>query len=622
MGYSNISLRIAGTKQRQAGFAPLVSVGVLAGGEGDNMDRVPCVAEKPAYILKHASDYILYQLIDRQVKSFDADASGVLSIALTIPSNMQLANNVSPYRLLREVYETYLKTYMDHLSDGRDSFKNTDNDSELFRSILTQYPLEERKSAYITMNPQGLTGIVCVSPNDIEDFFCNTQYREFASFKDIEIGISCHEYVSTGLERLQIPLPSAVYEVWVNGQRTGATMQFPMDTYSSNIVSTKYYDYENVDFSLEELLNAPDNRLLKNNAVIFLDFKSNRVICELKKKEIYYNLLYVYEGNVENAKHIIEEAICRGNVRLLMDGQDVSQTIFKSSSVPASRGENVKIQISPAVISSYSFHSTTRIESAKRQFIIKIIINKKEIQTPQRVVRTQKSDNIKTSMKLDTPDNANMEVQGSSDKVFQTKKKKSFDLNSFILGLIVGIFVCLCIWLLSSQFGGKSNQPQQENEQHTTDTTIINTAFSNNPNEELGMEETSVQGDDAGVESAEEQVNKQEEEKLRSEQKAREAEEKAENKRQKEEKRKQILSLVNQKKLNDIRAIWDNENVLTQNEKNAVEAILDMTKYKGATLKNVEKFLKEKNFKDFEDIKNASAKIQQIIKETQTPPSN
>ena len=46
-----IGLRIAGTKQRQAGFAPLVNVGVLAGGEGDNMDRVTLVAEKPAYII-------------------------------------------------------------------------------------------------------------------------------------------------------------------------------------------------------------------------------------------------------------------------------------------------------------------------------------------------------------------------------------------------------------------------------------------------------------------------------------------------------------------------------------------------------------------------------------------
>ena len=73
---SQIALRIAGTKQRQAGFAPLVTVGVLAGGEGNNMDQVPLVNDKPGYIIKHTEEYILYLLIDRRVKSFDADAPG------------------------------------------------------------------------------------------------------------------------------------------------------------------------------------------------------------------------------------------------------------------------------------------------------------------------------------------------------------------------------------------------------------------------------------------------------------------------------------------------------------------------------------------------------------------
>ena len=113
----NIALRISGTKQRQAGFAPLVSAGVLAGNEGENMDRVLLVPETPAFLVKHAEDYILYLLIDRRVKSFDADAPGVLSIALTIGSAVQLADGKSPYTLLMEVYDTFRTLYMTPMSE-------------------------------------------------------------------------------------------------------------------------------------------------------------------------------------------------------------------------------------------------------------------------------------------------------------------------------------------------------------------------------------------------------------------------------------------------------------------------------------------------------------------------
>ena len=77
-----IALRIGGTKQRRAGFAPLVPVGVLPGNEGDNMYVSPSITENPAFIVKHAPTYTLYMLVDRGVRPFDADASGNLCIAL------------------------------------------------------------------------------------------------------------------------------------------------------------------------------------------------------------------------------------------------------------------------------------------------------------------------------------------------------------------------------------------------------------------------------------------------------------------------------------------------------------------------------------------------------------
>ena len=183
-----LALRVAGTKQRRAGFAPLVTVGVLAGDEGANMYRSTMVAERPAYVVKHAPTYILYQLIDRGAKPFDAEPSGVLSIALTISSNAQLAEGKSPFTLLDEVYKKFVDTYMESTSDGRLSFIDTDNDNEIFREIVSHYKLEPRRSTYFTMNPLGPTGVVCVPKISCQTFLSIPSIRSLRSSKMSRLG--------------------------------------------------------------------------------------------------------------------------------------------------------------------------------------------------------------------------------------------------------------------------------------------------------------------------------------------------------------------------------------------------------------------------------------------------
>lgn len=469
-----ISLRIAGTKQRQAGFAPLATVGVLAGNEGDNMDRVTMVAEKPAYIVKHAADYILYGLIDRQVKSFDADAPGVLSIALTIPSNMQLANNVSPFRLIQDIYETFLFTYMERLSDGRDSFVNVDCDSDLFRKMLNQYSLEERKSVYIKMNPQGMTGIVCVSPNDLEDFFRNTQYKEFASFKDIEVGVSCQRQVSMGLERLQIPLPQNVFDVWVNGKSTGSTMQSPTDSFYASDQNSSTYSYESVEFTLAELINTPLNRITKNGAKISIDFLKNRIYCDLQKIDVFYDFVYEWTDNVGDAQNKIESFVKSKNIRIYFGEEDVSPTLFGRGKIKASDIKGRTLEIKPKTVGSYSLNAHSDIDELKHQIITRIIINKRAIEAPQNTERSSQQNRVLVATSVNNSIGSDDYFKGGEKQTEATtnaqKKKVVFDIKSFAVGVFVGLILGIGIWFVYSLFSndsskGNKNSDSQQMEQ-------------------------------------------------------------------------------------------------------------------------------------------------------------
>lgn len=458
MADSNIGLRISGTKQRQAGFVPLVSCGILAGNAGENMDRVTMVAEKPVYIIRHAPEYILYQLIDRQVKSFDADASGVLSIALTIPSNMQLANQQSPYRLLRDIYEKFQETCMERLSDGRDSFKNMDNDSDIFREIVARYSLEERKTGYVVMNPQGLTGITCVSPNDLDVFFKNTQYEEFRPFKDIEIGINCQGQVSAGLDQLQIPLPLTSYEVWVNDRPTGQIMQSYSDRCIARDAGSGFYSYESVEFTLGELWDS-NGELERNGARIHLNSKNNRIYCNLKKVEVSYQLKFEWSDKTEHGKNEILSLIKKGEIKVLLGSKDISHLLFEEN--PRLKALEVKgkdIVFRPPTTSAYILTPQEDVDDAQCQVVIRIFITQRKQFTPPTSQPKQFTDQTSstTTKRNNNPITNQDVVEANHDVRPASSPKKSY--KSFITGGVVGLllglilgFVGTLMWLNASK---------------------------------------------------------------------------------------------------------------------------------------------------------------------------
>lgn len=425
---SQIALRIAGTKQRQAGFAPLVTVGVLAGGEGNNMDQVPLVNDKPGYIIKHTEEYILYLLIDRRVKSFDADAPGVLSIALSLAREVQLAEGRSPYTLLKEVYETFRSTYMTPVGDDRDSFVNTDIDSELFREIVQRYPTEPRVGAFIPMNPAGLSGTLCVPESKMEAFFRDTQYPEFASFKDIHISPSCQTF--PGLEGLEIPRPVS-YEIYVNGNPTGNKLVRADDMYRSGLQSTKYVEYDMISFTLHEILSAPGYQLKIGTATVQLDAASGHIHCTIPKREIMYKLAIDLVGGNENDQATIRNGFKNGKIRILLGSEDI--TDLKEIKYSEVSGKDFTLY--PNATEKHLLSVKSSLEPNKRELRLKISIVRKTI-TPAAQPKTSHQ-----------PQQPKQNITPESPQYSEPEPPKSFmgrlgmDWKSLILGLILGLLL-------------------------------------------------------------------------------------------------------------------------------------------------------------------------------------
>ena len=375
-----IGLCIAGTKSRQGGFTPFVISGILAGNEASNMDRVTLVVEKPVYVIKHTNEYILYLLIDRKVKPCDRDTFGVLSIALTIARDMRLADGKSPYTLLKEVYDKFRSDYMESDGNECDRFINKDVNSADFASIMEQYPVEKRSfDEYVTMNPSGLAGTLCVPQEKMEELFRDSQYSEFAQFKEVEIGSRCQ--TTPGLEHIEIPRP-VVYSIKVGDRAIKETMSRPDDFFDTASVlhNTPDIMYDNLSFCLEELLNAPEYKIQSGQSSVTLDMEGRCIKCEIQKKEIKYSLEYRIEGGTEKERKELGYLLLDKKVKLTM-GKNVIE--FSSSSpkktfIPASVAQqNVGLQIKQRV--TFAYRVTSNVDDENKHVMVTITID-----TPKR----------------------------------------------------------------------------------------------------------------------------------------------------------------------------------------------------------------------------------------------
>jgi hypothetical protein len=487
---SQIALRIAGTKQRQAGFAPLVTVGVLAGGEGNNMDQVPLVNDKPGYIIKHTEEYILYLLIDRRVKSFDADAPGVLSIALSLAREVQLAEGRSPYTLLKEVYETFRSTYMTPVGDERDSFVNTDIDNDIFREIVQRYPTEPRVGAFIPMNPAGLSGTLCVPENKMEAFFRDTQYPEFAVFKDIHVSPSCQTY--PGLEGLEIPRPVS-YEIYVNGNPTGNKLVRADDMYRSGLQSTKYVEYDMISFTLHEVLSAPGNQLKIGTATVQLDAASGHIHCTIPKREIMYKLAIDLVGGNDNDQATIRNGFKSGKIRILLGSEDITDL----KEIKYSEVSGKEFTLYPSATEKHLLSVKSSLEPNKRELRLKISIVRKTI-TPAAQPKTSHQ-----------PQQPKQNITPEPPQYSEPEPPKSFmgrlgmDWKSLILGLILGLLLGIAGgWYIGSPKEQKgqtptptpTEDPALKGHEGEVESLVVDT-----PQEESSVEETITNADNASA---------------------------------------------------------------------------------------------------------------------------
>ena len=602
-----IGLYIGGTKSRQSGFNPLMITDFFAGDEDNNMDKSTVVIGKPVYVIKHTNDYILYLLIDKKVNPCDRDTLGTLSIALTITRDMQLADGKSPYTLLKAAYDKFRAEYMEPSNDGCDRFLNKDVNRADFIAIMNQYPLERRVSAYIPMNPSGLTGTLCVPQEKMADLFRDSQYPEFGQFKEIEISDFCQ--TTPGLEYIEIPRP-VVYSIKVNGKEIDTTMSQPDDEFdtASVLIDTEDVEYERMHFTLENLLNAPEHQIRSNSSKssVALDKEHNCIVCRIYDKPIRYTLEYQTVGGTKNDQLNIVNKISFGEIKLVMGNNIVPfySTPSKTTTIPASWVHQTVI-ITPNYAERLELDIENKnIDDENRTVTVTIQITAKATDIPVATFGNRHSN-------LNYPDKHakkgkeikddyeekwnNQSENNDNDNNIPPKKINRRDRKKWIF-LIIGLIIGMCIGFGSWGIHSVFYEMSQEDSLLIYKSIYYQEELKQNEQEEIRQRSL-----DSLQKIKEESLNKIRQDSLdkaRNDclEKVREDNirrvQVAKQEKEKETAKQEILDLVNKKDLISCRNHKGWMKHLTQDERYAVENVLK--KYTGKDKKTVDNVLKDK----------------------------
>ena len=357
MDLSDLSLKIYCMSHK--GIMPLVSVGI-----SPDCGVLRTTLNEPLhFVLHHDETYVQYALYSTKVCT-DTGIPATLVVNLFLTSGKQLALRRSPYSLLKVIYESFLAFYLKSDDNGVYQIPNQIFDSTPLKNIIGQYKVLPRKDKYIPMRGKENACLAIKNDAQLEALFRDSQYEELANFKYLEIGFSCETTVKLSIPRKR------TYSVWLNGADTGVTLTDNEDKYISDLKSNEWYVYENVSFTLEEILEASGAIC---NGLVNLEANTGRIVCQIPQRLREYQFDIKYDTDLDDEElRVIKIWLKKGKLSLkLDDGKDVSFDCSESSSIIL-RGEEVKQGASLNVTSlgPYAFDVTKEHEWEDRKSVV------------------------------------------------------------------------------------------------------------------------------------------------------------------------------------------------------------------------------------------------------------
>ena len=590
-----------------AGLNPqaLVAVGSIP----DNFRPMPptIVDESQSWMITHAQGYTSYAMYVKEGVFAGDGIPGQLMFYLFLPATKRLANGKSVLGLLDSLYDEFS---IHNMMGGHLPQKPIDNST--YTMLLRRYRLEDRPMQLPVMSGNEPAALCMENRAQLEALMRHSRYNELLKVGRLELGMRCNSTITlSGLSKKKqtpstknptdaerkVDSSPASYEIYVNDRPTGKKLVRPDDMYRSSLQSTKFAEYDNISFSLSELLLAPNFILKIGASTIQLDVTSRSIRCTIPKRDIMYKVVFILSGSNENDQRAVSDEIKNGNIRVVMGSEDITEL----KEIKAADLVGKELFTYPKSTDKYLLSVKSTIDPAKRELRVKILI-------------TRKAETPAVPPLSDSP-------QQPRDNKIQEHPQKKEEEKSFLnqnvtrKELVIGLTICLIIGIfIGSLMSGNKKadepiSPQPVVEIDPYDDEIIETPTTATP----------IISDADAVNEAAEEAQRVAEEKARQEAQAKQqAEAEAKRKAEAEAKQKaeqqqvatahaaqakaEILQMVNRREsIANIRAHQGYE-ALSQVEQLAVETVYNLGNKKGAAKHKVKDYLEGKTFRSWDEL--------------------
>lgn len=263
MALNNISVKVCGNPDSNSGFVPLL---LFNSPSFAVEDQFYVGFDNCSYFfsMKVETTQTVYKLIKNNVKSYGASRAGSLVISFSIPKGYKLEGGYTPYDVLTQLKEEFLKCCMTCKDPSKESYEYKPGrvDQHILDEKIKKFTIAPANIPHRVMNSNGAIGYIMRPEEEILKFFQDTKYPELQIYKEVLLAESVNNSNYTLIPNIKIPRPQ-IYSLEVNGvlQNTKYSNVDEIITVASGNSSDPYYNHKSVKFCIRDLIegNVIDN---------------------------------------------------------------------------------------------------------------------------------------------------------------------------------------------------------------------------------------------------------------------------------------------------------------------------------------------------------------------------
>ena len=254
MANSNISVRVNGRPASNSGHIPLVSINSPQF-QLEDKEYVGFNDNSYFFTVKIVENYVIYKLVKNNVRSHNAIRPSTFHIAFSIPKGFQLANENTPYDVLKTLLDVFLNKCLECKDTVRGTYEFKDGlvDQHVLDEAASSFSIIPCEAPWRVMNTKGSIGYYIGDDQTIKQILADIQYPEFQKFSEIVLANSSNGSTYAPIDNLEIPRKIA-YSLYIDNQLEGVVTDEAVPISINSHEDPICYTNKTLAFTIEEAL--------------------------------------------------------------------------------------------------------------------------------------------------------------------------------------------------------------------------------------------------------------------------------------------------------------------------------------------------------------------------------